>query len=163
MIRERYGSQVAILPAGEEPSWGDRRAGLLAANGVTVHTGRLVAVEGERRGATLRAIGLEGGECVKLDFAFIAMGLYRVYNDLAVALEAELEPSDEPEERRHVLVDRNGETSVRGLFAVGDMAQRRDERIMKQIYTAQEYAVRAVDTIDRRRRSRQREALTPSE
>ncbi len=30
--------------------------------------------------------------------------------------------------------------------------RRRDEPMMKQIYTSQEYAVRAVDTVDSRRR-----------
>jgi hypothetical protein len=38
------------------------------------------------------------------------------------------------------------------------MTRRPDEPVMKQIYTAQEYAVRAVDAIDARRRAAFREA-----
>lgn len=40
------------------------------------------------------------------------------------------------------------------MVAVGDMVKRRDgEPVVKQVYTAQEYAVRAVDTVDRRMRA----------
>jgi thioredoxin reductase len=41
---------------------------------------------------------------------------------------------------------------VGGLFAIGDMTRHRERPIMKQVYTAQEYAVRAVDKVDARRR-----------
>lgn len=162
-IRERYDCKVSLLTAGEEPAWGDRRQKLLDAMGVEVRHGKLVDIQGAGRGASLHAFVLEDGSRVEVELAFVAMGLHRVYNDLAVALGAELEASDLPPERRHVLVDRRGETTVPGLFVVGDMAQRRDEPIMKQIYTAQEYAVRAVDTVDARRRSaRRREILGES-
>ncbi|MFL5423721.1 MAG: hypothetical protein ACJ783_01715, partial [Myxococcales bacterium] len=89
-------------------------------------------------------------------------GLHRVYNDLARELGAELDARDGPnEDRRHVLVeDATSETSVPGLFAVGDMARRRGPSpSLKQIYTAQEYAVRAVNTIDLRRRRARREKV----
>ena len=39
------------------------------------------------------------------------------------------------------------------------MAKRADEVVMKQIYTAQEYAVRAVDSIDYRIRAKKREKI----
>ena len=52
------------------------------------------------------------------------------------------------------------ETSVRGLFAVGDMSRRRgDAPSLKQIYTAQEYAVRAIQAIDRRIRAERRKEI----
>jgi thioredoxin reductase len=52
------------------------------------------------------------------------------------------------------------ETSVRGLFAVGDMSRRRgDAPSLKQIYTAQEYAVRAIQAIDRRVRAARRKEI----
>ena len=59
---------------------------------------------------------------------------------------------DAREAVRHVLVDdATSETSVRGLFAMGDMSRHRGGTpSLKQICTAQEYAVRAVQTIDRR-------------
>lgn len=53
------------------------------------------------------------------------------------------------------LINENG--IIQTDYAVGDMANREDEPLMKQVYTAQEYAVRAVDTIDHRRRKKMRE------
>jgi len=85
-------------------------------------------------------------------FALVSLGLHRVYNDLAIELGARLMDENNPEEKRHVWINNKGETSIRGFFTVGDMAKREDEPMMKQVYTAQEYAVRAVDTIDSRRR-----------
>jgi thioredoxin reductase len=82
-----------------------------------------------------------------------------VYNDLARQLGATLMDEDHPIEERHVRIDHRGQTDVRGLFAIGDMAKRPDEPVMKQVYTCQEYAVRAVDTVDRRRRSRERRRI----
>jgi len=84
----------------------------------------------------------------------VAMGLHRDYNELARQLGAELDAADGPEDVCHVLVDdATSETSVRGFFAVGDMSRHRGGTpSLKQIYTAQEYAVRAVQTIDRRER-----------
>lgn len=159
MIRERYDSDVVLLSAGEKPTWNDEKNRLLELEGVTIHHGKLVEIHGTEKGATLRGFTLEGGERVDVEFTFVSMGLHRVYNDLARALGAELEATDAPVEVRHVLVDRNGETSVLDLFSVGDMTRRRDEPVMKQIYTVQEYAVRAIDTIDRRRRRAYRKSL----
>jgi len=163
MIRERYGSAVTILTGGEPVRWNERLALLLRIEGVEVHPGRIVDIEGSDGGASLSAFLLEDGRRVEADLGFVAMGLHRVYNELAVELGAELEESSELPERRHVLVDRNGETTIPGLFAVGDMARRHDEALMKQICTAQEFAVRAVDTIDRRRRRARRAALLGAE
>ena len=74
----------------------------------------------------------------------------------AAQLGARLLDEGQPEEQRHVAIDHRGETSVPGFFVVGDAARRADEPMMMQIYTAQEYAVRAVDSIDSRRRKRMR-------
>ena len=54
-------------------------------------------------------------------------------------------------------INDRGETTRKNLFAVGYMAMREDEDVMKQVYTSQEYAVRAVETIDWRRRKPGRE------
>ena len=158
-LSERYGSRVTILTAGEEPSWDEERDQLLASSGVRLVRGRLIDVLGGDKGATLKGFVVEGGEVVNVEVALVSMGLFRVYNDLARALGAGLEKEEKPDELRHVVVDSRGETSVPGLFAVGDMTTRENEPMMKQIYTAQEYAVRAVDTVDRRRRLAAREGL----
>ena len=137
---------------------------MLTASAIPVLTPRLVEVidGGEKpRGSSLAGFRLEDGTQVDARFAMVSLGLFRVYNELARELGAELEGGEATPDRQHVLVeDHSSETSVRGLFTVGDMAKRRDGGpLMKQVYTAQEYSVRAVDTIDRRKRSAGRKAL----
>ncbi|MFQ5670999.1 MAG: NAD(P)/FAD-dependent oxidoreductase [Acidobacteriota bacterium] len=152
MARERYGIQVSVLTTGEPRTWSDPLQARLDQAGVQVLDGCLRDIEGEARGDQLRGFLFADGSRISVDLALVAMGLHRVYNDLARQLGAELESSPEPEDLRHVLISAEGETSVANLFAVGDMTREATRPIMKQIYTAQEYAVRAVDTIDRRRR-----------
>ncbi len=161
MIAERYDSSCCLLTNGEQVSIAPRTRRLLDHHGIVIHTARLVDVLGEEDAppGSLHGFLLEDGTRVEVAFALVSLGLYRVYNDLARALGADLADAGRPDEVRHVRVDRRGETSVRGLFAIGDLATRDDEPIMKQIYTAQEYAVRAVDTIDRRWRSRRRKEI----
>ncbi len=92
------------------------------------------------------------------DFADVATLL----DEKAVAARREdagfVVETDRGQRLRHVLVDdATSETSVRGLFAVGDMSRHRGGTpSLKQIFTAQEYAVRAVQAIDRRERTARR-------
>lgn len=157
MLHERYGTPVTVLTNGEVPGFPAATRRLLQAYGIAVRDERLVDVLGKARQGDLRGFELEGGDQVEVRFALVALGLHRVFNDLAVELGCELEEG--PVETSHVLVDREGETEVPGCFAVGDMATHRDAPIRKQVYTAQEYAVRAVDVIDRRTRAARRARL----
>lgn len=161
LLHERYGVAVTLLANGEPLAAKEETRRLLDAYRVTVHEARLVELldgESGRKGESLRGFVLEDGTEVAARFGLVAMGLHRVYNDLARQLGAELDAADGPEEVRHVLVDdATSETSVRGLFAVGDMSRHRGGApSLKQIYTAQEYAVRAIQTIDRRERKARR-------
>ena len=158
MLAERYGSACCILANGEDISIKPDTAQLLKHYGIEVFKERIVDIyqeEGNKK-TSLHGFELEGERKIYVSFALVSMGLYRIYNDLARELGADLLNSDQPDKLRHVKIDNKGETSVRNLFAVGDMALRPDEPVMKQIYTAQEYAVRAVDTVDRRIRKRKR-------
>ena len=165
MLHERYGVSISILTNGEALTASTKTQQLLNAYQIRIFTTRIVEIlegQGPPKGTTLRGFWLEDGTEVEARFGLVAMGLFRVYNELASQLGAELEPEEElPQEERHVMVDEaSSETSVRNLFAVGDMSLTRgDSPSMKQIYTAQEYAVRAIDTIDRRRRRANREAI----
>jgi thioredoxin reductase (NADPH) len=169
MFHERYGITVAVLTNGERLQASEKAGHLLSAYGIAVHASRVVEIlDGDGKGpkgASLRGFRLEDGTSVEARFGMVVMGLHRVYNDLARELGAELDERDGPDEgKRHVLVDdATSETSVPGLFAVGDMSRRRGSSpSYKQIYTAQEYAVRAVNTIDLRlRRSRREKVLAP--
>lgn len=172
MLHERYAVDIVLMTNGEELAVSDDTRKLLEHYGASVKTERIVDIydvpEGSspkdrvgKKGESLYGLVLEGGERVEASFAMVAMGLHRVYNDLAIALGAELEDGDLPDERKHVLIeDHSSETSVRGLFCVGDMGKRRDGGpLMKQVYTAQEYAVRAIDTVERRIRSAKRKKV----
>ncbi|HET9683094.1 MAG TPA: FAD-dependent oxidoreductase [Gemmatimonadaceae bacterium] len=165
MLHERSGASVTLLGNGEPLTASEKTQRLLAAYGIGFRPERVVEVVdgGEKpKGSALGGLRLEDGTLVEARFAMVAMGLHRVYNDLARQLGAELDPRDSlPDDQRHVLVDDvASETSVRGLFAVGDMTRRRgDAPSLKQIYTAQEYAVRAVQAIDRRVRAARREEV----
>lgn len=157
MLIERYKVPVVILTNGEALEVAADSQTLLDKYGIEVFNSRIADMIGER--GMLGHIDLEDGTRLDVQFGLVAAGLYRVYNDLAVDLGATLADDGEPTEIRHVQVDKKSETSVSNLFAVGDMAKRSDEIVMKQIYTAQEYAVRAVDSIDYRRRMKSRKAL----
>ncbi len=156
MLHERYGSASLVLRNGEASEWSEDSAALLDHYGIDVRGERIVEIDSSREG--MQAIELEGGDRFELSFALVALGLYRVYNELAQQLGAELADPERPPEERHVRIDHRGETTVPGLFAIGDMAWRPDEPVMKQIYTSQEYAVRAVDSVDSRRRRQERTA-----
>ena len=161
MLAERYDSVCCILANGEERAIEPRTMRLLERHGIPIHDGRLVEVMGKPD--ALHGFRLEDGTEVAVDYAFVSLGFHRIYNDLARELGAALHEKDGPDHLKHVRVDRHAETSVPGLFAVGDMAMRSDEPVMKQIYTAQEYAVRAVDLIDRRRRHGLRRSILNEE
>jgi thioredoxin reductase (NADPH) len=161
MMFERYRVPLRMVTNGEAPAWGEQRDRLLNAYGAEVHTARIVDVEGDKAG--MRAIVLEDGARIEVVYALVSLGIHVVYNDLAIQLGASLEGGEVPASEQHVIIDRRAETDVRGLFVVGDMARRRDEPVMKQIYTAQEYAVRAVDAIDARRRAAFRAAFLRGE
>ena len=164
MLHERYGTRVSLLTNGEPLAASEDSRRLFQLYGVLVSEERVVEVldGGARpRGASLRGFRLEDGREIEARFALVTMGLHRVYNELAIQLGAELDERDGPAESRHVLVDETtSETSVRGLFAVGDMSRRRGAApSFKQIYTAQEFAVRGIQAVDRRVRAARRAAL----
>ena len=161
MFAERYDSACCLLANGEEPTVEARTQRLLDHHGIPTHPARLIEVLDDPSSptGTLRGFLLADGNRVESDFGLVALGLFRVYNELARELGAALVAEDAPDTRRHVRIDSRGETSVKSLFAVGDLTMRPDEPVMKQIYTAQEYAVRAVDTIDRRRRALARKKI----
>jgi len=158
MLHERYGNEVTILTNGESPKISDDRQKILNHYGVKIVSEPIVDVlsEGVKQ---LHGFVFKKHEPVKVRFALVSLGLHRVYNDLARQAGARLMDEDQSDEKRHVWINHRGETSVRNLFVVGDAAKREDEPVMKQVYTAQEYAVRAVDTIDFRRRRRMRQKI----
>ena len=164
MLHERYGIRVTLLTNGEPLTATEETRLLLSEYDIASLSPRVVEIldpEGVSKGTMLRGFRLEDGTVVEARFGMVTMGLHRIYNDLARQLGAEIDSRDRVPEEAHVLVDdESSETSVRGLFAIGDMSRRRGAGpSLKQIYTAQEYAVRAVNAIDGRLRRARREAI----
>lgn len=158
MLHERYNSAAAVLTNGADPGWSEESGRLLKIYGIPVHPARITAIDAGKD--ALETIHLEDGTEVDAAFGLVSMGLYRAYNELAIELGATLGDEGKPEDQRHVQIDSRGETSIPNLFVVGDLAQRPDEPVMKQVYTSQEYAVRALDVVDSRmRRARRHAAL----
>lgn len=158
MLHERYGIRVVILGNGLPLGISSKRRHILQAYEIEIVPDQITNIisDGVKQ---LRGFTFDRHEDVMVRFALVSLGLYRVYNDLAIKVGTELADEQEAVEKRHIYIDHKGETSVRGFFVVGDATKRRTEPVMKQIYTAQEYAIRAVDTIDSRRRKRLREEL----
>lgn len=158
MLYERYAVPATIITNGETPVISDDRRQILNYYGVEIITEPIVDLmsEGVQQ---LHGFKFETHAPLEVKFALVSLGLHRVYNNLARQVGTRLMDEDQPEEKRHVWINHKGETSVGNLFAVGDMAKRDDEPVMKQVYTAQEYAVRAVDTIDARRRKAMRDRI----
>ncbi|MCH2100667.1 MAG: FAD-dependent oxidoreductase [Planctomycetes bacterium] len=161
MLHERYKSATVILTNGDKPAWSDKSGRLLEIYGIQVQGARITSIDAGRE--SLKAIQLEDGTEIDAAFGLVSMGIYQIYNELAIQLGAELGDKGQPDRLRHVRIDACGETSIHNLFVVGDLAQRPDEPVMKQVYTSQEYAVRALDLIDRRMRSARREAALGQE
>jgi len=159
LFKERYKNEVCILTNGEEPDITPERQFLLDHYDIPVYKSRIIDVVNEKK--DLRGFQLqdESEGKVYLKFAMVSLGIFNVYNEFAVKVGCDLMNKDKPVNQRYVRVDRIGESSVSNFFVVGDAASRDDEPMMKQVYTAQEYAVRAVDSIDRTRRQTQRQAI----
>ncbi len=159
MLHERYGNTVYILSHGVPLSVSDENRALCNAYGIELIGDPITDFVAGDVGE-LCGISFAEHARIEVRFALVAMGIHRVYNDLARQVGAKLLGEQLPPEQRRIAIDYRGETSVPNFFTVGDAAMRTDEPVMMQIYTAQEYAVRAVDSIDfRRRREMRRKAL----
>jgi thioredoxin reductase (NADPH) len=161
MFYERYGNPVYLLGHGAEPDLAPETARLCKIYGIEIIPEKITDFISAEVGQ-LCGFEFDGHPSIKVRFAMINMGIYRAYNDLARQVGAQLADPDLPPEKSQILIDHKGETTLPNLFAVGDVAFRADEPVMKQIYTAQEYAVRAVDSIDHRRRKQHRSVALAS-
>ncbi len=153
ILFERYRQVSHILLNGENSQIQNDSQKLLEQYGIAVVSEKIIDFQHkENNKGALHAIVLENQRVISVDFAFVSMGLYKVYHELLQGLNIQLAAGSQPDSQKRVLVDSKAETHEANLFCVGDMAVRADEAVMMQVYTAQEYAVRAVDAIDRRRR-----------
>lgn len=158
ILYERYRHNVFLLTNGAEPDYSAESIKIMNAYGIKIIKSPIIGVlsEGSKQ---LKGFQFQDQNHIEVKFALISLGLFRVYNDLAREAGARLLDAGQADEKRHIQINHKAETSIPNLFVVGDAAKRKDEPVMKQVYTAQEYAVRAVDVIDKRRRLRMRKQI----
>ena len=156
LFKERYQNEVCILANDNKIEISERRKFLLEHYKIPVYKSKIIDIINKKK--ELRGFELQDQEegTVVLKFALVSLGIFKVYNELAVKLGCELLDEEQELTQRYVSVNRFGESSVSGFYVVGDAASRLDGGMMKQVYTAQEYAVRAVDQIDQRQRNLKR-------
>ena len=136
MLKERYDlSNLYILTNGKEFEGSDEVRELLEKYNIPIISEEIEEIIG---GVKDGLKGFKAGDqTIEVTKAFVSLGAI-VYNELAKQVGAEIN------EREHLLANDSGETSVRGFYAAGDLVQGKK----KQVYTAWDMAVDAVDDID---------------
>ena len=115
--------------------------------GIQIETPAIDEFLGTPKAEGLTAIRLDDGRSVPCQIAFVSLGTI-VYNELATSLGCSID------ERGYVLTDEYGETNTDGVFVGGDLRAGKK----KQIYTAWDITVDAVDRIDNYVRKVRRES-----
>lgn len=136
MLTERYNlKDTSIITHGKKPEFSDEILKILENYQIKVHTQEIQQIKGDPK---TKMEGFDLGDVfVAAEKAYVALGSI-VYNDLAKQLGAKLN------ERDHLVVSEKFETSVPGFYAAGDLVAGKK----KQVYTAWDMAVDAVDHID---------------
>ncbi len=141
ILHERYQlPQIIILTNGREPEWTPKQREMMANYKIESNYEPIQRVLG--RGKKLEGFSLQDGTQIKIDMAYVSLGI-RPNNQLAIQLGATLD------KRGLVQADDSGESSVAGLYVVGDLRSERP----KQIYTAIADATTSADMINRKLRS----------
>ncbi len=140
LMIERYRlADVVLLTHGAELRLSPEFSVLAQAYGIQPKTARIVEVLGDPEGAGLQGFRLEDGSRVAADRVILALGRV-VLNQLVTSIGGQVD------EDGRVLVNDSFETSVPGLFAVGDVAA--DARV--ELYSAWDQGLEAADEINRR-------------
>lgn len=152
LLQERYNHPtVKILTHGAAPDFSPDIQKLADAYHMQVFTSEIVEILGDPKIA-LEGFKLASGEVVTTNKSFVALGSI-IYNDLFKDL-----PGAVLDEGGRVVTNAEYETSVPGIFAIGDLVA----GTKMQIYTAWEEAVIAAEAINRRFRMEKRQALLSS-
>ena len=118
--------------------------------GVTLEEAAIEEVLGDPKGEGLTGFKLSDGKVIPAEMAFVTLGTI-VYNDLAKEIGCKID------DRGYVETDDSGESTVPGMFIGGDLRANKK----KQIYTAWDITVDAVDKIDAYIRTEKRENRMP--
>ena len=140
MMIERYRlADAVLLTHGATPRFSPEFSLLAEAYGIQPKTSRIVEVIGDPDARGLEGFRLEDGSKVATDRVILALGRV-VFNQLVTSVGGQVD------EDGRVLVSDRFETSIPGLFAVGDVAA--DVRM--DLYSAWDQALEAADVIHHR-------------
>lgn len=145
MLYERYKPpSLSLLTNGEEMILGDEEKKLLLRYNITIYTELISKIrdDGHKK---LMGFELINGQVIHTEICFISLGTI-VYNQLAKQLGAK------SDDRGYVLTDEFGQSSIDRLYVAGDLRSGKK----KQIYTAWDTAVDALDQINARIRKEKR-------
>ena len=107
--------RLTLLTDGSEEGIADEHRARLARFGIPVREERIKGLEGDREKKRLARVLFEGGEALECDALFFNLGALMA-GDLHEMLGCELDP-----ECGLVAVDDEQQTSVRGVYAAGDI------------------------------------------
>ncbi len=146
MLHERYSPPaMCILTHGEAPQFDAELRELLALYEIQVESAVIASVDGDAKKGELTGFTFADGRRIPAQMSFVALGML-VYSELAKGLGAELDA------RGFVKADAQGQSTVPGLYVAGDVMA----ATKKQVYTAWDTAVNAVDAINQKLRAEKR-------
>ncbi|MDP6539184.1 MAG: NAD(P)/FAD-dependent oxidoreductase [Planctomycetota bacterium] len=146
MMADRYGHEgVAILENGLEGGLGEEARALASAYGMQLHASPIAKILGDPRDRGLEGFRLVDGTRVDTTCCIVSLGII-AYNSLLCDLGGEVDASG------RAVVGEAGESSIPGLFVVGDLQSGRK----MQVYTAWDEAVDSADEINARIRAERR-------
>lgn len=149
MLHERYHPpQMHLLLHGKTAEFDQEVSKLIEAYKIQVHRQEVVEILGDAAKGELRGVVFDDGTQLPVDICFVSLGMI-VYNQLAAMLGAQLD------QRGFVVTNEKGESSVEGLYIAGDLRA----NAKKQIYTAWDHAVDALDDINAKIRRAKRQKI----
>lgn len=138
MLYERYRHPyMSILTNGQKAKWSAEVQAILDKYGIETFEAEISEFKSSSDKALLEGAFLEDGNLIEFEHGFVSLGII-AYNQLALDVGAKVD------ERGLVLTNEKGESSVNGLYVVGDLRA----GIKKQVYTAWDSAVDSADSIN---------------
>ena len=149
MLVERYQlPSMTILTNGEEPNFDEDVKVLIKLYKIKIISEEIIEILGDTKRGELKGFKTQSGQEITAQFAFISLGTM-VYNQLAVSLGATID------NRGYVISNEKGMTNIDNVYIAGDIRA----GLKKQIYTAWDSAVDALDDINSKIRLKKRKKL----